>query len=252
MLHVDDQLRLSTFIELTQLPSAPVVSELSPRSHALLRMLVVSLADSVLGRSEWANVDLQAAADLVWQHPQVLAETVELMTLLRGRVDHVHTPLLSKPDIPLLVHASYTRNEILAAMHDRDDRAKTRHMLEGVHWMPKQNTDMFLITFDKSPDRFSPTTRYRDYAISRDVIHWESQGRTSGESPTGKRYRNHVSEGSSVYLFARMSDESKAFRFLGPAAYVSHEGDRPMAITWRLDVPLSGDMYSDYAAAAVA
>jgi hypothetical protein len=29
-----------------------------------------------------------------------------------------------------------------------------------------------VFTLDKTTGQFSPTTRYRDYAISRDVIHW--------------------------------------------------------------------------------
>ncbi len=31
--------------------------------------------------------------------------------------------------------------------------------------------------------------------------------------------------------------------FLGPADYVSHTGDRPMAITWRLRQPMPTEVY---------
>ncbi len=34
-------------------------------------------------------------------------------------------------------------------------------------------------TLDKSDGDFSPTTRYRDYAISPTLIHWESQCRSN-------------------------------------------------------------------------
>lgn len=37
--------------------------------------------------------------------------------------------------------------------------------------------------------------------------------------------------------------------FLGPAHYVSHAGDRPIAITWRLDRPMPADLYADAAVA---
>jgi hypothetical protein len=37
--------------------------------------------------------------------------------------------------------------------------------------------------------------------------------------------------------------------FLGPATYVRHEGERPMAITWRLRHALPGDLYAAFAAA---
>jgi hypothetical protein len=41
----------------------------------------------------------------------------------------------------------------------------------------------------------------------------------------------------------------RAFWFLGPARYRSHVGERPMAVTWELSTPLSGDLFSQFAAA---
>ena len=34
------------------------------------------------------------------------------------------------------------------------------------------------VTLDKTVGHFSPTTRYRDHAISPELIHWESQSAT--------------------------------------------------------------------------
>ena len=109
-----------------------------------------------------------------------------------------------------------------------------------------------MVTIDKSAGQFSPTTLYRDYAISRDLFHSESQSTTAAESPTGRRYRNHASLGSDILLFARQTNRERSFWFLGPATYVAHEGERPMAITWRLQHPLPGDLYAQFAATAVA
>jgi len=50
-------------------------------------------------------------------------------------------------------------------------------------------------------------------------------------------------------LFARLRDDERAFYFLGPAEYVSHEREKPMAITWRLKFPLPGDLFASFAAA---
>jgi hypothetical protein len=36
---------------------------------------------------------------------------------------------------------------------------------------------------------------------------------------------------------------------LGPATYVSHQGERPIAFMWRLHHRLSGDLYAEFAAA---
>jgi len=46
-----------------------------------------------------------------------------------------------------------------------------------------------------------------------------------------------------------MTTGDRAFWLLGPATYVSHEGERPMAITWKLAEPLSGDLFARFAAA---
>jgi hypothetical protein len=53
----------------------------------------------------------------------------------------------------------------------------------------------------------------------------------------------------SILLFARTRADERAFWFLGPATYVAHAGERPMAVTWRLQVPLSGDLFTAFAAA---
>ena len=50
-------------------------------------------------------------------------------------------------------------------------------------------------------------------------------------------------------LFARLNTADRAFWFLGPATYVRHEGEQPMAITWRLEYPLPADLYTSFAAA---
>lgn len=109
--------------------------------------------------------------------------------------------------------------------------------------------DLLAFTLDKTSGHFSPTTRYRDYAISRELIHWESQSVTREESATGRRYRGHAQQGSRVMLFARHRIEDRAFYFLGPARYVSHEGELPMAVTWRLERALPGDLFTTLAAA---
>ena len=50
-------------------------------------------------------------------------------------------------------------------------------------------------------------------------------------------------------LFGRLRPDDRAFWFLGPATYVRHQGERPMAITWRLQFPLPGDLFAQFAAA---
>jgi hypothetical protein len=108
---------------------------------------------------------------------------------------------------------------------------------------------LFAFTLDKTTGQFSPTTRYRDYAVSRELIHWESQSSTRADSETGQRYQRHEAIGTSIMLFARLRSDDRAFWFLGPASYVKHESELPLAVTWRLDHPLPGDLFAQVAAA---
>ena len=141
-------------------------------------------------------------------------------------------------DVPLALHASYSREEILAALGFASLRRTPSTMREGVAWCESAKADAFLITLKKTETDYSPTTMYRDFALSPELFHWESQSTTSSTSPTGQRYIHHRHRGSQILLFVREAKTNALgtapYVFLGPADYVSHEGDRPMAITWRL------------------
>jgi len=50
-------------------------------------------------------------------------------------------------------------------------------------------------------------------------------------------------------FFARLRSDERPFSFLGPADYVSHQSELPMAITWRLHNRLPGDLFAAFAAA---
>ena len=244
ILHIDDEERLDFYLSILSTTQLPNLSLLSVREKRMMRMLVASICDQVLGK----DMSLGQGVELLWKHPQVLRELHELFSFLRSEIDHVHQPVTSHSDLPLQIHGRYTRIEMLAAF-GVGENAKTRPWREGVLWINGEKSDIFAFTLDKTEGNFSPTTRYRDYAISRELIHWESQSSTTAASPTGKRYCNHVELGTSIMLFARENTGERAFWFLGPATYVKHESERPMGITWKLDVALPGDLYSTFAAA---
>lgn len=151
-------------------------------------------------------------------------------------------------DVPLALHATYSREEILAALGWTSEGRSPATMREGVAWCPSANADAFLITLRKSDTDYSPTTMYRDFALSPELFHWESQSTTSAASPTGQRYINHREVGSHILLFVRETKKSvfgdgAPYVFLGPADYVSHEGERPMSITWRLRRAMPAEVY---------
>ncbi len=244
LLHVDDAERLDLWRAWLRGPRRPEIAALSGRHRRLMRMLLVQLLDRVAD----GDTTIQAGAELLWAHPQVCAELAELFDVLAERVSHVTPPVAELPEAPLRVHARYTRLEILAASGG-EDRVKVRTWREGVYHARELNADLCVFTLDKTSGQFSPTTRYRDYAISRQLIHWESQSGIRADSPTGRRYRQHEALGGHVLLFARLNTDERAFHFLGPASYVSHVGELPMAVTWRLHHPLPGDLFQQFAAA---
>ena len=248
LLHVDDDVRLAGYRDLLSDDAVPRVDEMDERDQRGVRMLVSQMVDQVSREILPAGSSLQDGLDLLWQHPQVRAESVELMGALDDRVDHVHARLPERPDVPLLVHARYTRLEILSAF-GHGDGARVASWQSGVIWLPDEAVDLFAVTLDKTGSSFSPTTRYRDYALSRTLFHWESQAATRQDSPTGQRYQHHEQRGSSVLLFARERPTDRAFWCLGPATYVRHEGETPMAVTWRLEFPLPGDLFARFAVA---
>ncbi len=114
---------------------------------------------------------------------------------------------------------------------------------EGVLAHQASATDLLFITLRKSEALFSPSTRYRDLALGPALFHWESQSTTTAASPTGQRTIHHASRGSRVLLFVRDQRKqdgrpggpTEPFVCLGFATYQSHEGERPMAIRWRLE-----------------
>ena len=243
LLHVDDRERLQVWREWLTTSDAIRVDDTS-RSAILVRLLLSQMLESVADDGT-TFVD---GAELLRAHPAVCAELVELCDVLAQRITHLTTPLTAVTGVPLRVHARYSRREILVAC-GVGEGVKGRPWREGVLFAGHIPADLFVFTLDKTDGQFSPTTRYRDYAINRELIHWESQSTTRASTPTGQRYQEHAARGSEVWLFARLNAGERAFTFLGPATYVSHVGEAPMAITWRLQTPLPGDLFTAFAAA---
>jgi superfamily II DNA or RNA helicase/HKD family nuclease len=240
--HIDDDERISAYQDFLSEDEPPDPGRLDPRRARLLRMLVGSIT------SLPTSASVQQAVGELWANPQVRAELLALLDVLPARIEHLSEPVSVSGDVPLRTHARYTRIEILAAM-GVGVGAKPITWQTGVMWDEASSTDLFAFTLDKSGGGFSPTTRYRDYAISRDLIHWESQSVTSESGVTGQRYINHASLGSTVMLFARLGAADRAFWCLGTARYVRHDGERPISFVWKLDRPLPADLYTAFAAA---
>lgn len=191
--------------------------------------------------------DLASAYAALWPHEAVRAELCELLGVLDARSEILARPAGIAPIVPLWTHASYTRDEVLGA-YDFGSAAGPRQLREGVLAIPAAETDVFFITLHKAERDYSPTTMYRDYAISRDLFHWESQATQSDRSPSIQRYREHDARGGTIALFVRERKELETrtaapYVFLGPARYVSCSGSRPVAFTWGLLTPMPEELF---------
>lgn len=142
-------------------------------------------------------------------------------------------------DIPLDIYAKYSVDQVMAVFGKTTETHKYPFR-QGVLYVEDKNTDLFFVTINKVEGDYLPTTMYNDYAIDNHRFHWESQGTTSIASPTGQRYINDRSENHKVLFFVR-SDKSEygsrtaSYTFLGNAKYVSHKGEKPIQMIWRLD-----------------
>lgn len=190
----------------------------------------------------------QAGFEHLRRHPAVCAEAREVLALVADRSRLAPRPLgEGLLEVPLFSHARYRREEILAALDWATWDRSPRGHFTGVAWASSTRTDALLVNLRKSEADFSPTTMYRDFALSPELFHWESQNQTRVESEVGQRYLNHEELGSKVVLFVREApkDELGAAPFLclGRASYVEHQGERPIAITWRLHRRMPGEVF---------
>ncbi len=241
--HVDDPDRAQAY--LTLLSDRPRhYDNLDDEGQTFARMLFFLLYPGAGGFSDYA-----AGLSALHREPAVRDELAALIELGVDRTRHLPSRLPGRLGaLPLRVHARFHREEILAALGHATLQRLPSYFREGVMRSEPLNLDAFFVTLRKAETDFSPTTMYQDYAISPTLFHWESQSTTASASPTGQRYIRQRANGSEVLIFSRESKldalGTRAYTFLGAADYVSHTGDRPMAITWKLDRAMPADLFN--------
>lgn len=241
ILHVNDPLRLgflASFAAGKPLPEGE-------REERLAAMVAAALLD--VRRPAEAHAALEAVrADSRYRE--------ELAQLVGYLDDSRREGVLDWRELgsaPLQLHASYRQDEILAALRAGGADGVPR-LQGGVYHEPASNTDVLLVTLRKSEKGFSPTTMYRDYAISPVLFHWESQNSAHAGTAAGARY---VAGTSNVLLFVReVQDQAngvaEAYTFLGRVTLESWQGERPMQVVWRLAHPMPGALYTHATLAA--
>ena len=166
------------------------------------------------------------------------AELLELLSVLDDRSRTRPAGAARAPRDPAARCMRATRAQEIVAALGFGDGVKPKVTQGGILWVAQASSDVFFVDLHKAERDYSPTTMYRDYAINRELFHWESQSRQTPRQPTVQRYINHEQRGTRVLLFVRERKTfelgTQPFTFLGPVDYVDHRGERPVAFTWRL------------------
>lgn len=188
----------------------------------------------------------------LWRDREFVDELFDLFGLL---ADRIRRPTFALPGVVFRVHATYSRDEISAGLKELR-KGKLMRTQGGVFNAEAARADILYVTLDKDPRHFTPTTLFNDYPISPALFHWESQGATRAESKTGQRYRNARFDGDwNTLLFVRQAKETALgttapYLFLGRVRYVSHEGEKPMRITWELEREMPPTFFAESKLAA--
>lgn len=164
-----------------------------------------------------------------------------VLEILIDKIDYVEKSFSLNQQVPLKVNSIYSREQILASFGVSNINVR-KPSREGVLFIREENIDLFFVTLNKSEKNFSPNVMYDDYAISRELFHWQSQNSTSSNSNTGKRYMKSDGTKNKVFLFVReenkLNGNTAPYYFLGEITYVSSKGNKPMSIIWKLKQPM--------------
>ena len=204
-----------------------------------VQMLAYQLLPS---RTELISPDMFLS--LVSANPVVRAELREIVGVLQERSSLDPLPIPGAPEAwTLSLHGRYTRAEILSAVGYLTPTARPLSD-SGCLPLAQERIEILFVTLDKS-EGFEERVQYRDYAISPELFHWQTQNRAGPNNASGRRYTESDANGWRFQLFVRESRDA-AYVALGPVHLVSHEGDRPISITWGLERPLTAELFRKF------
>ncbi|MBL0418920.1 DUF3427 domain-containing protein [Ramlibacter sp. AW1] len=236
LLHVDDPARLALLRRLPAMLNAG--GDTTESDRALLQML----AYQIDGRHEQKGEAAAFLQRLAASFP-VVEDLAELGSWLEASSQLPATPLPGLEDTPLVLHARYGIREILTAVGWLTAERRTPFQA-GVLALPQRKTELLFVTLDKS-EGYHDRIAYRDYAISAERFHWQSQNSAGPDTPGGRRYLDSSWNGWQFQLFVR-GRKAEPYRACGPVCLESSEGNRPMSITWRIGTSLPARLFREF------
>ena len=181
---------------------------------------------------------------LVSANPTAHAELQEIIGVLQERSLLAPLAIAGAPHSwTLAFHGRYSRSEILSAVGYQTPTARPLSD-SGCLPLAEEKIELLFVTLDKS-EGFQESVQYKDYAISPELFHWQTQNRAGPNNNSGRRYTESATNGWKFQLFVR-EDCDAAYCALGPVSLVSHEGDRPISVTWRLEQPLTAELFRKF------
>ncbi|CAG0994661.1 Putative DNA repair helicase RadD [Methanosarcinales archaeon] len=203
-----------------------------------------------------ANFDsIEKSIEKIGDNKILTQEIIATLEFLIDRISHIELDIDLPYSQPLKLHSRYTREQILAAFGANTFQKQSSNR-EGVVNLESKNTELLLVTLEKTEENYSPTTMYNDYAVSEKIFHWQSQNSAKPETGKGLSYITHKENGKSILLFVREKNTDEfgntmSYVFLGHVYYIEHYGSKPMSIKWGLQVPIPPYIWKETAKMAV-
>jgi len=265
---------------LTEIPTDPDIARLKaalisasqttgPREIAQLRKVIARLSSGdieaaiadagdsavVIHYRIWGKpgptlgiASLQESFGRIARNPSVLSDLEEILAWAEDGSRVGLTPLALPFRNYLELHASYGNDEIKASLGGATLESAGVTGVGRLHF-PRIKTIAALVTFQKTEKEFSPSTMFKDYPLSRELVHWETPSQTSQASESGKLLIHHHERGYTILFFARSQKRQDGittpFTFLGPAKLVSFQSERPIQIVWQLAHPMPAEMFEE-------
>jgi superfamily II DNA or RNA helicase/HKD family nuclease len=234
LIHFDDAIRIDNLRAVGSMDSGLLESNKDLR--------VQMLAYQIDGRTDQLG-DPAAFVERLGHHLPARAELVELADVLQSKLSLPARQIPGLEWTPLCLHASYQVREILTAVGWLTSTRRAPFQA-GVLPLATRKLEILFVTLDKR-EGYHDRIAYRDYAISADRFHWQSQNAAGPDTMAGKRYLQSRTNDWQFQLFVRESKEMP-YRACGPVTLESWEGDRPMSLIWKLVIPLPARLFSEF------
>lgn len=99
---------------------------------------------------------------------------------------------------------------------------------------------LLIVTLDK--EGLVTGGEYVDHFESDDTFVWSSQANVGPDGDRGREVLDALATGLRLHLWIRPDDDTREYWYCGLVAPISHEGNKPMRVRFRLLTPLAGPL----------